>query len=106
MFAAHHQPGTGTNIYDPVANLCAGMNYLMGRYHVARDGSNLSAVGQLTRTTMRRGTETMSMDQLVRMSGALMGMARDCSAAVDCPAIRGRCWRCYQAVRGRGRARR
>ena len=45
-FAANHQPGTSRNIYDPIANLAAGMNYLMRRYHVARDGSNLSAVGQ------------------------------------------------------------
>ena len=45
-FAANHQPGTSTNIYDPVANIAAAMNYLMRRYHVQRDGSNLSAVGQ------------------------------------------------------------
>jgi hypothetical protein len=45
-FAANHQPGTSTNIYDPVANLCAAMNYLMRRYHITRDGANLSAVGQ------------------------------------------------------------
>ncbi|WP_175611292.1 transglycosylase SLT domain-containing protein [Mycobacterium sp. SP-6446] len=45
-FAAHHQPGTSTNIYDPIANTAAAMNYLMSRYHVARDGSNLAAVGQ------------------------------------------------------------
>ncbi len=45
-FAAHHQPGTTTNIYDPVANTAAAMNYLMRRYHVSRDGSNLSAVPQ------------------------------------------------------------
>ncbi|WP_257000441.1 transglycosylase SLT domain-containing protein [Mycobacterium avium] len=45
-FAANHQPGTSRDIYDPIANLAAGMNYLMRRYHVARDGSNLSAVGQ------------------------------------------------------------
>ncbi|OBI24309.1 hypothetical protein A5710_00845 [Mycolicibacter sinensis] len=45
-FAAHHQPGTSTNIYDPVANTCAAMNYLMHRYHVLRDGSNLSSVHQ------------------------------------------------------------
>ncbi len=45
-FAANHQPGTSTNIYDPVANAAAAMNYLMRRYHVTRDGSNLSSVGQ------------------------------------------------------------
>jgi hypothetical protein len=45
-FAAHHQPGTSTNIYDPVANTAAAMNYLMSRYHVLRDGSNLSSVHQ------------------------------------------------------------
>ena len=45
-FAANHQWGTSTNIYDPVANIAATMNYLMRRYHVQRDGSNLSSVGQ------------------------------------------------------------
>jgi hypothetical protein len=45
-FAAHHQPNTSADIYDPVANLCAGMNYLMRRYSVSRDGSNLVSVHQ------------------------------------------------------------
>ncbi len=45
-FASNHQPGTSRNIYDPVANITAAMNYLMRRYHVQRDGSNLSVVGQ------------------------------------------------------------
>ncbi|WP_239656475.1 transglycosylase SLT domain-containing protein [Mycobacterium riyadhense] len=45
-FAANHQPGTSTEIYDPVANIAAAMNYLMRRYHVQRDGSNLAVVGQ------------------------------------------------------------
>ncbi|MGK4580547.1 hypothetical protein [Kitasatospora sp. HPMI-4] len=41
-FAAYHQPGTSTDIYDPVANCCASMNYIMDTYHVSRDGSNLT----------------------------------------------------------------
>ncbi|MFV1501386.1 transglycosylase SLT domain-containing protein [Mycobacterium kansasii] len=45
-FAANHQPGTSTEIYEPVANITAAMNYLMRRYHVLRDGSNLASVGQ------------------------------------------------------------
>ncbi|MDP7707390.1 transglycosylase SLT domain-containing protein [Mycobacterium sp. TY815] len=45
-FASNHQPGTSTNIYDPVANIAAAMNYLMRHYHVQRDGSNLTSVGQ------------------------------------------------------------
>ncbi len=45
-FAANHEPGTSRSIYDPIANIAASMNYVMRRYHVARDGSNLSAVGQ------------------------------------------------------------
>jgi hypothetical protein len=45
-FALYHQPDTSNNIYDPVANICAGMNYLMGEYNVKRDGSNLTKVGQ------------------------------------------------------------
>jgi SLT domain-containing protein len=45
-FASNHQPGTSINIYDPVANTASTINYLMRRYHVLRDGSNLSAVPQ------------------------------------------------------------
>jgi Transglycosylase SLT domain len=45
-FAAHHQPGTSRNIYNPIANIAAGMNYLMSHHHVARDGSNLHSVPQ------------------------------------------------------------
>jgi hypothetical protein len=45
-FAANHQPGTSTNIYNPVANICAAMNYVMNRYGVSRSGSNLGTVGQ------------------------------------------------------------
>ena len=45
-FASFHQPGTATNIYDPVANLCASMNYVMSRYGVDPSGSNLSKVAQ------------------------------------------------------------
>ena len=42
-FASNHQPGTSTNIYDPIANTAAAMNYVMKRYGVSRDGSNLAA---------------------------------------------------------------
>ncbi|MGH3563291.1 MAG: transglycosylase SLT domain-containing protein [Mycobacterium sp.] len=45
-FAQNHQPGTSTNIYDPVANICASMNYVMHRYGVFADGSNLVALVQ------------------------------------------------------------
>jgi hypothetical protein len=45
-FAANHQPGTSTNIYNPVANTAAAMNYLMSTYHVLRNGSNLSVVNE------------------------------------------------------------
>lgn len=45
-FKTYHQHGTSNNIYDPVANTAAAMNYLMEHYHVQPDGSNLSAVGQ------------------------------------------------------------
>lgn len=43
-FAQYHQPGTSNNIYDPVANVAASMNYVMGAYGVSRDGSNLAAL--------------------------------------------------------------
>jgi SLT domain-containing protein len=45
-FARYHQPGTSTNIYDPVANICASMNYVIHRYGVSRDGHNLAAIVQ------------------------------------------------------------
>lgn len=45
-FAHFHQPGTSTNIYEPVANICASMNYVMHRYGVSADGSNLAALVQ------------------------------------------------------------
>jgi SLT domain-containing protein len=45
-FAQYHQPGTSTNIYEPVANICASMNYVMRRYGVSADGSNLVALVQ------------------------------------------------------------
>jgi hypothetical protein len=45
-FAANHQPGTSANIYHPVANIAAAMNYVMGRYDVRRNGSNLGNVPQ------------------------------------------------------------
>ncbi|MFT2016279.1 peptidoglycan-binding protein [Streptomyces sp. 796.1] len=41
-FAAYHQPGTSLSIYDPVASCCASINYVMGRYGVRGDGSNLA----------------------------------------------------------------
>lgn len=45
-FAHFHQPGTSTNIYDPVANICASINYVIHRYGVSADGSNLAALVQ------------------------------------------------------------
>lgn len=45
-FARYHQPGTSTNIFDPVANICASMNYVMHRYGVSADGGNLAALVQ------------------------------------------------------------
>lgn len=45
-FARYHQPGTSTNIYDPVANICASMNYVIHRYGVNLTGDNLAAVVQ------------------------------------------------------------
>jgi SLT domain-containing protein len=45
-FARYHQPGTSTNIYDPVANICASMNYVIHRYGVSLTGDNLVAAVQ------------------------------------------------------------
>jgi SLT domain-containing protein len=46
MFAHYHQPGTSTNIYDPIANICASMNYVIHRYGVRLNGENLASVVQ------------------------------------------------------------
>lgn len=45
-FARYHQRGTAADIYDPVANICASMNYVMHRYGVTADGVNLAALVQ------------------------------------------------------------
>jgi SLT domain-containing protein len=45
-FARYHQPGTSANIYDPVANICASMNYVIHRYGVSLNGENLAALVQ------------------------------------------------------------
>jgi len=42
-FAANHVKGTSTDIYDPVANSAAAMQYVMKRYHVSPDGHDLAA---------------------------------------------------------------
>ena len=55
-FAAYHQPGTSTSIYEPVANIAASMNYVMGSYGVSPDGSNLAArVAQANPNAAARG---------------------------------------------------
>lgn len=47
-FAKYHQPGTSNNIYDPVAQICASMNYVMDHPNsptdspVSRDGHDLA----------------------------------------------------------------
>lgn len=45
-FARYHQPGTSNNIYDPVANICASMNYVIHRYGVSLNGENLATLVQ------------------------------------------------------------
>ena len=40
-FAANHVPGTSTNIYDPEANVSAGIRYMMNRYNISADGSGV-----------------------------------------------------------------
>ncbi|MBF6175624.1 transglycosylase SLT domain-containing protein [Nocardia blacklockiae] len=42
-FEAYHVQGTSNVITDPTANIAASMNYVMHRYDVSRDGSNLAA---------------------------------------------------------------
>jgi SLT domain-containing protein len=45
-FAHYHQPGTSTNIYDPIANICASLNYVIHRYGVTLNGENLASMVQ------------------------------------------------------------
>jgi hypothetical protein len=47
-FAEAHQPGTSTNIYDPVANIAASMNRMLSHYGVSADGSDLAVKVQQT----------------------------------------------------------
>lgn len=42
-FASNHAANTSTDIYDPVANIAASMNYVMRTYGVSKDGSNLAS---------------------------------------------------------------
>jgi SLT domain-containing protein len=41
-FATYHVNGTSRSIYNPVANIAASMQYVLHRYHVSRDGSDLA----------------------------------------------------------------
>jgi SLT domain-containing protein len=41
-FANFHAEGTSNSIYNPVANIAASMRYVIHRYHVANDGSDLA----------------------------------------------------------------
>ncbi|WP_280443872.1 transglycosylase SLT domain-containing protein [Nocardia brasiliensis] len=55
-FRSYHVAGTSSAITDPTANIAASMNYVMQRYHVSRDGSNLAAnVQQADPTRSPRG---------------------------------------------------
>jgi hypothetical protein len=42
-FATYHAAGTSLNIYDPVANIAASINYVRDRYGVSADGSDLAS---------------------------------------------------------------
>ncbi|MFF3569894.1 transglycosylase SLT domain-containing protein [Nocardia jiangxiensis] len=42
-FGAYHVAGTSSSITDPTANIASSMNYVMHRYHVSRDGANLTS---------------------------------------------------------------
>ncbi|MEV6137616.1 transglycosylase SLT domain-containing protein [Nocardia sp. NPDC051990] len=42
-FSSYHVAGTSSSITDPTANIAASMNYVMHRYGVREDGSNLAA---------------------------------------------------------------
>jgi LysM repeat protein len=52
-FAGNHIAGTSAEIYDPVANIAASMHYVMNRYDVSSDGSNLTSRVQQADSTRR-----------------------------------------------------
>ncbi|SKG85776.1 transglycosylase SLT domain-containing protein [Mycobacteroides abscessus subsp. bolletii] len=41
IFGNYHQADTSDNIYDPVANTAAAMNYIMDRYGISKDGPKI-----------------------------------------------------------------
>lgn len=41
IFGSYHQADTSDNIYDPVANVAAAMNYMMDRYGISNDGPKI-----------------------------------------------------------------
>jgi LysM repeat protein len=45
-FSSYHIAKTSQDIYDPVANIAASMHYVMNRYGVAEDASNLAELVQ------------------------------------------------------------
>lgn len=45
-FSSYHIAKTSLDIYDPVANIAASMHYVMNRYGVAQDASNLAQLVQ------------------------------------------------------------
>jgi LysM repeat protein len=45
-FASNHVAKTSADIYDPVANIAASMRYVMNRYGVASNGSDLASLVQ------------------------------------------------------------
>lgn len=45
-FAGNHVAGTSADIYDPVANIAASMRYVMRRYGVSSNGSDLTFLVQ------------------------------------------------------------
>ena len=42
-FASYHQSNTSTDIYNPVSNIAASINYVRAHYGVAADGHDLAA---------------------------------------------------------------
>lgn len=66
-----HQAGTSTNIYDPVANLCAARNYLLfdPKYRVSADGSDLGRVAQFQSAFGCTRVLNMSVEAFVRAAG-------------------------------------
>lgn len=72
-FRAYHQPGTSNDIYDPVANIAASINYIKGRYggdHSGAASGHNYAGGGIVPAIMAAGGYTPTPREQEQLGGA------------------------------------